>query len=220
MHLEDLSSLSKLGVSIAMKITGVSILSVLALFMIINRPEYLPSISEAAAKGIPRVVNSIGVGLGGFLFFVSGTLWLICGYKQTGGWTIHVKILFTCIVHFVSSLCLISQAIVPIKLREETCIHRVFAAIFFLTAFLLCYLLRSIEKAIHEVCASVRLLRSVVLFLGLSAMLFGGNLATAWGNFMSHSPKMVELRTLTGFSCIQYVIVLSLLIYIYTFSLS
>lgn len=220
MHLEDLFSLSKLGVSIAMKITGVSILSVLSLFMVINRPEYLPSISEAAAKGIPRLVNSIGVGLGGFLFFVSGALWLIYGYKQTEGWAVHAKILFTFMVHSVSSFCLISQAVIPIKLREETCIHRVFAAIFFLTAFLLCYLLESIEKAIHEVCASVRLLRSALLFLGVSAMLFGGNLATAWGNFMSHSPKMAELRILTGFSCIQYVIVFSLLLYMYTFGLS
>lgn len=220
MHLEDLSTLSKAGVSVAMKITGVSIIVVLALFLAINRPEYLPSISEAAARGIPRLVNSVGVGLGGSLFLVSGILWLICGYKQTEGWAIHAKIIFAFVVHLISSVSLVSQAIIPINMRAETCIHRTFAAIFFLTAFLLCYLFENIERAIREVCASVRTLRSIVLFVGVSSLVFGGNLATAWGNFMSHNPRLAELHALTGFSCIQYIIVFSLLIYVYTFSLN
>lgn len=219
MQLENLSALSKSGLSIAMKITAVSILAVLVLFVAINHPEYLPSISEAAAKGLPRYVNSFGVGFGGFLFFVSGISWLICGYKQTEGWTIHAKILFTILVHSVTSFCLIFQAIIPINLQKETCIHRTLAAIFFVTAFLLCYLFQSIEKAIHDLSIFVRSIRSVVLFVGLSAMIFGGNLATAWGNFMSHNPKLAENHILTSLSCIQYTIVLALLIYIYTFSL-
>lgn len=203
-----------------MKITAVSILTVLVLFLAINRPEYLPSISEAAARGPPRYVNSVGVGFGGFLFFVSGILWLVCGYKQTEGWAAHAKILFTLLVHSVTSFCLVFQAIIPINLQQETCIHRILAAIFFIAAFLLCYLFQSIEKTIYEIGASVRLIRSVILLVGVSAMVFGGNLATAWGNFMSHNPKLAENRTLTGFSCIQYTMVLALLIYIYTFSLN
>lgn len=208
----DLDVLSCVLIRSSVVLMFVTIVIVVVLYKLVHGTPYWPSISEAGSTGLMYRLYSLGLSVGGGSLLIGGVLWYIRLLQKSGSFDIYIFFIIN--VHILTCVTLIGQAIIPIEIDKEIDLHRKLAAMFFLSAFMLCFLISRIDEDISPSTFLRTTVRRVSFYTGAVSMFGGQKLATHWQNLLSHNPALRDSRSMTTLACVQYSMVTCLMLFI------
>ncbi|TNJ29400.1 hypothetical protein GMRT_15985 [Giardia muris] len=213
----DLDVLSCTLVRSSVILMFMTIASVVVLYKLLRGTTYWPSISEAGSVGLMYWLYSIGLTIGGTSLLLGGTIWYIRLLQKSDSFNLYIILII--LIHLLTCMTLIGQAIIPIEMNKEIDLHRKLAAMFFLSAFTLCFLISRIDENLSPPTLTRSIIRRVSFYTGAASMYGGQKLATHWQNLLSHNPALRDSRSMTTLACVQYSMVACLMLFISSITL-